>query len=123
MSNLEGSHSEYFEELCALAASGQVSEQEFVELRDHMQHCAQCRSALADFTDLLHYKLPLADPDPMSSSRLAGVFSENSSYRERFLTRARKQGLAVSDKPLADTARSRWRFWFLPGPAYAHVAI
>jgi hypothetical protein len=123
MSNLEGSHSEYFEELCALAASGQVSEQEFVELRDHMQHCAHCRSALTDFTDLLHHKLPLADPDPMSASRLTGAFSENSSYRERFLTRARKQGLAVSDKPLGDTARSRRRVWFLPGPAYAHVAI
>jgi hypothetical protein len=124
MSNLEGSHSEYFDELCALAASGQVSEQEFVELRDHMQHCAHCRSALTDFTDLLHHKLPLADPDPLSSSRLTGAFSENSSYRERFLTRARKQGLAVSDKPLGNTtARSRWRVWFLHGPAYAHVAI
>jgi hypothetical protein len=123
MSNLEGSHSEYFEELCALVASGQVSEQEFVELRDHMQHCAHCRSALADFTDLLHYKLPLANPDPMNSFRLTGVFSENSSYRERFLTRARKQGLVVSDKPLGDTARSRWRVWFLPGPASAPLAI
>jgi hypothetical protein len=123
MSNLDGSHSEYFEELCALAASGQVSEQEFVELKDHMQQCAHCRSALVDFTDLLHHKLPLADPEPMNSSKLTGLFSENSSYRERFLTRARKQGLAVSDKPLGDTARSRLRIWFLPGPAYAHVAI
>ena len=56
MLNHEGSHPEYYEELCALAASGQISEPEFVELQDHLQHCAQCRSAYADFTDLLHNK-------------------------------------------------------------------
>src|SRR5438445_990842 len=38
-------HSEYFEELCALAASGQISEPEFEELQDHMRDCARCRSA------------------------------------------------------------------------------
>jgi hypothetical protein len=52
-------HSEYFEELCALAAGGQISEPEFVELQDHMQDCARCRSAYSDFTDLVHNKLPL----------------------------------------------------------------
>src|SRR5215471_16100348 len=52
---------EYFEELCALAAGGQISEPEFVELQDHMQDCARCQSAYADFIDLLHNKLPLVD--------------------------------------------------------------
>jgi hypothetical protein len=96
MLNHEGSHSEYYQELCALAAGGQISEPEFVELRDHLQDCAQCRSAYADFTDLLHDKLPLADPELTGSSRLASIFSKNSSYRERFLARARKEGIAVS---------------------------
>ena len=85
MLNHEGSHSEYFEELCALAASGQISEPEFVELQDHMKHCAGCRSAYADFIDLLHNKLPLADPELTGSFNPRGFFSENSSYRERFL--------------------------------------
>ncbi|HEY3128993.1 MAG TPA: hypothetical protein VGL91_06010 [Acidobacteriota bacterium] len=122
MLNHEESHPEHFEELCALAASGQISEQEFVELRDHMQHCAQCQSAYADFIDLLHNKLPLVDSELMGSSKLPGLFFENSSYRERFLTRARKQGLAVSRVPLRDTLASKLGIWLLPGLGYAPVA-
>ena len=99
MLNPEGSHPEYFEELCALAASGQISEPEFVELQDHMRDCTCCQSAYADFIDLLHNKLPLVDSERIASSRLAGFFFKRSSYRERFLARARKQGLAVS-RPL-----------------------
>ena len=122
MSNHEGSHPEYFEELCTLAASGQISEPEFVELLDHMHHCARCQSTFADFIDLLHNKLPLADPELMGSSKLAGLFSETSSYRERFLTRARKQGLAVSPRPLRGTRGSRWTNWLLPGLGFPQVA-
>ena len=112
MSNPEGPHPEYFEELCALAASGQISEPEFVELQDHMRDCARCRSAHADFIDLLHSKLPLVASERIGFSRLTGFFFERSSYRERFMARARKQGLAVS-KPL------RIGFWRI---GYAQVS-
>jgi hypothetical protein len=87
---------EYFEELCALAASGQISEPEFVELQDHMRDCARCQSAFADFIDLLHSKLPLVGSERIACSRLAGFLLKRSSYRERFLARARKQSLVVS---------------------------
>src|SRR5215475_11065314 len=107
MLNHERSHSEYFEELCALAAGGQISEPEFVELQDHLQDCAQCRFAYADFTDLLHDKLPLADPELTGSSRLASIFSKHSSYRERFLVRARKEGIAVSQTSWPGSLRNR----------------
>src|SRR5579864_9142452 len=86
---------EYFEELCALAASGQISEPEFVELQEHMRDCACCLSAYADFIDLVHNKLPLVNSERIACSRLAGFFFKRSSYRERFLARARKQGLVV----------------------------
>src|SRR6266567_1473327 len=95
MLNPEGSHPEYFEELCALAASGQISEPEFVKLQDHMRDCACCQSAYPDFIDLLHNKLPLVGSERIACSRLAGFFFKRSSYRERFLARARKQGLVV----------------------------
>jgi len=117
MLNHEGSHPEYFEELCALAASGQISEAEFVELQDHLQQCARCGSIYADFIDLLHNKLPLADPGLTSSSKLPGFFSENSSYRERFLARARKEGLAVSQEPLREMVTSKLIRWFGLGSA------
>jgi anti-sigma-K factor RskA len=122
MLNHEGSHPEYFEELCALAASGQISEPEFVELQDHLQQCAHCRSIYADFIDLLHNKLPLADTGLTSSSKLPGFFSENSSYRERFLARARKEGLPVSQEPLREMVTSKLIRWFWPGVGSAQLA-
>ena len=96
MLNLEGSHPEYFVKLCALAASGQISEPEFVELQDHMRDCARCQSVYADFIDLLHNKLPLVGSERISGSWPAGFCLKRSSYRERFLARARKQDLVVS---------------------------
>ena len=122
MLNDEGSHPEYFEELCALAASGQISEPELVELQDHMQQCAHCRSVSADFIDLFHNKLPLMNPELMGSFKRPGFFSGESSYRERFLARARKEGLAVSHASSRDTLRSRLRIWLWPGLSYAQVA-
>jgi hypothetical protein len=110
---------EYFEELCALAASGQISEPEFIELRDHLQQCAACRSTYTDFVDIVHDKLPLADP---SASGATPFFPENSSYRERFLARARKSGLAISPEPARPTRRRRLPFWAWPRLQYAQVA-
>jgi hypothetical protein len=110
MLNHDGSHCEYFQELCTLAAGGQISEPEFVELQDHLPDCAQCRSAYADFTDLLHNKLPLADPELMGFYRPARIFCKDSSYRERFLARARKQGIAVSQDSWRGALRNRLRY-------------
>src|SRR5437867_10831935 len=99
MLNHEGSHHEYFEELCALAASGQISEPEFVELQDHLQQCRECRSVYADFTELLHSKLPLAYPELTRTSQRGPISPQQSSYRDRFLAQARKRGLPVPSEP------------------------
>jgi hypothetical protein len=123
MLNHEGSHSEYFEELCALAAGGQISEPEFAELEEHLRDCAQCRSAYADFTDLLHHKLPLADRELSGSSRLASIFSKNSSYRERFVARARKEGIAISQSSWRGALRDRWGVRLLLTPAMAVLLV
>ena len=112
----------YFNELCALAAGGQISEPEFVELQDHLKECAECRSAYSDFTDLLHYKLPLAHPELTGVSKPGGIFSRNSSYRERFLAQARKQGLAVPSVSLRDTFVRKLAIWLLPSLDYAKLA-
>jgi len=121
MLNHEGSHHEYFEELCALAAGGQICEPEFVELQDHFQQCKECRSAYADFTDLLHSKLPLVDPELERSSKLPGFFSESTSYRERFLARMRKEGILRSHEVAPETVRTNRRssFW----PALPHQRL
>src|SRR5438128_8172076 len=118
----ERSHPEYFEELCALAASGQISEPELVELRDHMQQCAHCRSVSADFTDLFHNKLPLMNPEFMGSFKRIGLFSGKSSYRERFLARARKQGLSVSPRSGRDSLWTKLGIGSFPRPIYLQFA-
>jgi Anti-sigma-K factor rskA, C-terminal len=117
MLNPEGSHPEYFEELCAVAASGQISEPEMVEFQDHVGDCVRCRTAYAEFVDLLHNKLPLVPAERSGSGRRPGVFWERSSYRERFLARARRLGLAVPNPPRVDTG---WRpIGFTPAAALA----
>src|SRR5215831_1983770 len=114
MLNYDASPHQHFEELCSLAASGQIHEPEFVELQDHLQQCAHCRLTYNDFIDLLHDKLPLADPGVVGSSKRSRFFSEDSAYRERFLTRARKEGLKISQKPAPDSVRDKLRSWFWP---------
>jgi archaellum component FlaC len=123
MLNHEGSHHEYFEELCALAAGAQISEPEFVELQDHFQQCKECRSAYADFTDLLHNKLPLVDPELERFSKLPGFFSESTSYRERFLARMRKEGILRSHEVAPETLRTNRRRWFWPALPHQRLAI
>ena len=122
MLNPNVSHPEHFRELCALAAGGQISELELVELQDHMRDCAYCRSTYAEFIDLLHNKLPLVDPELKGSSKLGGFFSENSSYRKRFLTRARRQGLAISPGNFPSTFGGKLGSWLWPGLRYTQVA-
>jgi hypothetical protein len=121
MLNHEGSHHEHFEELCALAATGQISEPDFVELQSHLQQCADCRAVYTDFIDLLHDKLPLAHPDVIGSSRLPTFLFETSSYQERFLARARMEGVAVPLEPSRDIV-SKLRSWFRPRLAAAQLA-
>jgi hypothetical protein len=43
---------EHFEELCALAATGLASVEEFRELENHLQSCAECRDSFSDFTQI-----------------------------------------------------------------------
>jgi len=115
MLNPDDSHPEYFEELCALAASGQISEPEMVEFQDHVRDCVRCQAAYAEFIDLLHNKLPLVPAESSGSARRPGVFWARSSYRERFLARARRLGLAVPNPPRVDTGW--WPIGFTPAAA------
>ncbi len=92
---------EYFEELAALAALGQISEQEFAELGAHLSVCSACRAEQAAFEELLHQELPLADPRLSGSpsrflARFAGLFAQRNTYKERFIARARQRGVRFS---------------------------
>src|SRR5258707_12685995 len=56
------SNHEYFRELCALAAIGQLSTDEEHELGKHLFECASCREANAEYSHVVQHQLPRADP-------------------------------------------------------------
>lgn len=91
----------YFEELTALAAGGHLSEQEFGELREHLAVCSECRQHAQGFRYLVRSGLPLVGGD--SSGLVDEVKSKpDKNLRERFLERARSEGIRFSpnaDKP------------------------
>ena len=81
---------ERIEELCALAALGQISAGEYAEMRAHLSECEDCRRSRQDYLEILHEHLPLvAAGEPAHSS--SKVALHESSYRQRFLQRTEDQ--------------------------------
>jgi hypothetical protein len=80
---------EHYEELCALAAIGQLSPEEHQELSAHLRACDLCRRAGDDFAVILD-QLPSATP-PDDSGDTEELLSE--SYRQKFLQKAAEEGV------------------------------
>ena len=91
---------EHFEELCALAVIGQLSEHEHHELFEHLAHCDHCRQASDEFAVILD-QLPAA-VSPSISGNADELLSE--SYRQKFLERAAAEGLSFT-KEASNPAR------------------
>jgi hypothetical protein len=49
---LSPKHNDWYEELCALGAIGELSASEFADLQEHLKECSDCRSLSADFRRL-----------------------------------------------------------------------
>jgi hypothetical protein len=92
---------EHFEELCALAASGQISPDEWQRLREHVEICSSCAETLGDFgrfgADLMV---------EFSGSVPDGLHAE---MRSRFLDRARETGTQLSYYPPAGARPRTWK--------------
>ncbi|HET6843558.1 MAG TPA: hypothetical protein VFK06_18035 [Candidatus Angelobacter sp.] len=89
------SHSHY-EELCALAAAGQLDQEEWEELRKHLEMCRACRETQVE---LSHIMLVLAQgPSPETPA----IRSREAVQRlERFVARARSEGIPLAGVPAA----------------------
>jgi len=91
---------EQYEELCALAASGQASEAELEDLRSHLETCPGCRSAAYDFTQI-------------SAQGLAQVAARRlhcnipSGMTQRFVARARSEGIEMRRERVAPVAKQK----------------
>jgi len=92
---------EHFEELCALAASGQISPEEWQRLREHVDVCPSCAGILGDFGNIgadLMAEFAGSVPD--------GLHAE---MRSRFLNRAREAGTQLSYYPPASVQPRAWK--------------
>ena len=66
---------EEFLELCAVATTGEISEEEQKRLRDHLARCPECRQALSEFEAVVDVGVPFMAPEltvrPSSEPRSA----------------------------------------------------
>jgi hypothetical protein len=84
----------HYEELCAVAASGQASESELADLRAHLEGCPSCRALAYDFTEISAQAL-----SALAAKRLKCEIP--SGMELRFAARARSEGIEISRKPIA----------------------
>ena len=99
---------EHYEELCAVAATGQASEIELEELKDHLQACPGCRQLVGDFAQIAAQAVPEV-ADKHVPTRVPG------GMKERFVARAYSEGVYLHKEPapsvpnwLTLTTLARW---------------
>lgn len=108
---------EQYEELCALAASGQASPDELTDLRSHLEDCPACRRAAYDFTQVSAQALSQLAARHMHCQIPSGM-------TQRFMARARTEGIEMTREngPQAPATSRRWLFATI-GAAAAVVLI
>jgi uncharacterized coiled-coil protein SlyX len=86
---------EHFEELAALSAAGLLSGREVAELREHSQSCSECRNVETEFSEIVRSALPLT-ANPVGEFLRQRKVVIDDGVRDRFLSRARSEGIAFS---------------------------
>src|SRR5262245_45192078 len=92
---------ESFEQLCALATTGDLDTEEFRRLREHLLECASCRASYDDFQAIVERGFPALDSPTRTRWLLPKL-----GFKKRFNARARKEGIA-----LHASRSSRGRTW------------
>ena len=116
-------HSHY-EELAALAAGGHLSDGERTELERHAETCMDCKNAMEEFREVVHFGLPLAQgPLRRNINRL--LSRPDPGAKERFLRRASLEGIVFSPevRGLAASRRPRLTFAFAGAGGLAAIVI
>ncbi len=107
---------EQYEELCALAASGQASPDELTDLRAHLENCPGCRSAAYDFTQVSAQAL-----SQLAAKRLHCQIP--SGMTQRFVARARSEGIEMTRENVTKTMPTNRRVLFAGMGAVAAVLL
>src|SRR5271169_5433158 len=92
-SSLNHPGKEWYEELCALAAIGELSSSEFQELRKHLAECGDCRQVYVDFRQVsagdLGWVAALKQSDRTADE--GGALVDESAALGRLLDRATRE--------------------------------
>jgi hypothetical protein len=100
---------EHYEALCALASGGLLERAELVDFRDHLKNCSKCRSDHMELSVLFSRELPKIQ-HPFRQ-RLAAMRAKPLPYaEERFLRRARGEGLVFSRDVEKPVQSNPWYF-------------
>ncbi len=105
---------EWYEELCALAAIGELSSSEFEELQKHLAECGDCRQVYADFRRISAGELGLVAALKQSDRTPdeAGALVDESAVLGRLLDRATRERVHRPTESVpreSDLARQRTR--------------
>jgi hypothetical protein len=107
---------EQYEELCALAASGQASPDELTDLKAHLDDCPSCRSAAYDFTQVSAQGL-----SQLAAKRLNCQIP--SGMTQRFVARVRSEGIEITRENVPKTTPTNRRAIFATIGAVAAVTL
>ncbi len=100
---------EGYEVLCALAAGGLLEHAEIGDFLAHLKECGECRSDYEELSSLVNSELPQAQGGFRRT--LAAMTAKPLPYsRERFLRRARAEGVVFSPEVEAQGRSGLWNF-------------
>src|SRR5258707_13811983 len=105
---------DWYEELCALAAIGELSSSEFEDLQKHLAECGDCRQVYADFRRVSAGDLGLVAAIKQSERATdeAGELVDESAVLGRLLDRATRERVrraAETVPPQSELERQRRR--------------
>jgi hypothetical protein len=116
---LNPKHNDWYQELCALGAIGELSRSEFGDLQEHLKQCPDCQALYADFRRLGSDDLGLVAV--LKQAEIAADGSEEVPEREllsRVLDRANRERRFTSPEPSAEHSFEEKRphpQWLLAG--------
>jgi hypothetical protein len=114
-----GPEHEPYEALCALAASGLLEGEEFIDFQVHLKACSVCRADYEELSNLVTRDLPQAGGT--FRQKLAAMKAKPLPYsRQRFIRRARTEGVIFS--PEIETPAQSAPWYLRPVTLLAAVA-
>jgi hypothetical protein len=113
-------HSHY-EELAALAAGGHLSDEELSDLQRHVEICARCKDAAAEFREIIQLGLPLVE-SPFRRSINMITNRPDPGARERFIRKASLEGITFSPE-VKRPVHSQWPRFSLAAASACGLAV